>query len=170
MCGLPASGKTTLSNRLADEISVIRLCTDEWQSALKVDLKEGDYYSETFHGLLEAQLWIHAKDLIRHGQSVIFEKGLWLRRERDEKRREARELGVDIELHYFDVPIDELVRRLEKRNSEGNPNVFSISREQIEEYFQSFEPPDEAELALFPVSIVHRSLRQADSERRSRRT
>ena len=155
---------------MADEISVIRLCTDEWQSALKVDLKEGDYYSETFHGLLEAQLWIHAKDLIRHGQSVIFEKGLWLRRERDEKRREARELGVDIELHYFDVPIDELVRRLEKRNSEGNPNVFSISREQIEEYFQSFEPPDEAELALFPVSIVHRSLRQADSERRSRRT
>jgi adenylate kinase family enzyme len=61
MCGLPASGKTTLANRLADEISVIRLCTDEWQSALQVDLKEGDYYSETFHGLLEAQLWIHAK-------------------------------------------------------------------------------------------------------------
>jgi predicted kinase len=157
MCGLPGSGKTTLARRLAGEIPAIRLCTDEWQSALKVDLKEGDYGSEDFHDLLEAQLWIHAQDLIRHGQSIIFEKGLWLRSERDEKRREARELGVDIELHYFDVPIDELVRRLEKRNSEGDPNVFIISREQVEEYFKGFEPPGEAELALFPESIVHRS-------------
>jgi predicted kinase len=157
MCGLPGSGKTTLARRLAGEIPAIRLCTDEWQSALKADLREGDYDSEDFHDLLEAQLWIHAQDLIRHGQSIIFEKCLWLRSERDEKRREARELGVDIELHYFDVPIDELVRRLEKHNSEGDPNVFLISREQVEEYFKSFEPPDEAELALFPESIVHRS-------------
>ena len=97
-----------------------------------------------------AQLWVHAQDLIRHSQSVIFEKGLWLRSERDEKRREARKLGVDIELHYFDVPIDELVRRLEKRNSAGNPNAFPISRPEIEEYFRIFEPPGEAELALFP--------------------
>jgi predicted kinase len=50
MCGLPGSGKTTLARRLADEIPAIRLCTDEWQSALKMDPKEGDYYSETFHG------------------------------------------------------------------------------------------------------------------------
>lgn len=157
MCGLPGSGKTTLARRLADEISAIRLCTNEWQAALKVDLKEGDFYSEAFHDLLEAQLWTHAEDLIRHGQSIVFEKGLWLRSERDEKRREARELDIDIELHYFDVPLDELVRRLEKRNSQGNPNAFRISRAEIEEYFKIFEPPDEAELALFPVSIVHRA-------------
>ena len=156
MCGLPGSGKTTLARRLADEIPAIRLCTDEWQAALTIELKEGDYFSEAFHDLLEAQLWVHAQDLIRHGQSIIFEKGLWLRSERDEKRREARELGADIELHYFDVPIDELVRRLEKRNAEGNQNVFRISRSEIEEYFRVFEPPDEAELASFPASIVHR--------------
>lgn len=157
MCGLPGSGKTTLARRLADEVPAIRLCTDEWHAALGVDLKEGDRDTEAFHDLLEAQLWAHAQDLIRHGQTIIFEKGLWLRSERDEKRREARDLGVGIELHYFDVPLDELTRRLEKRNSEGNPNVFVISREQIKDAFETFEPPDEAELALFPVSIVHRS-------------
>ena len=159
MCGLPGSGKTTLARRLADEIPAIRLCTDEWQAALKIELKEGDPYSEAFHDLLEAQLWVHAQDLIRHGQSIIFEKGLWLRSERDEKRREARELGVDIELHYFDVPVDELVSRLERRNAEGTPNAFPVAREEIEEYFTSFEPPDEAELALFAVALVHRSER-----------
>jgi predicted kinase len=156
MCGLPGSGKTTLARRLADATPAIRLCTDEWQAALNMELKEGDYNSEAFHDLLEAQLWVHAQDLIRHGQSIIFEKGLWLRSERDEKRREAQELGVDIELHYFDVPIDELVRRLGKRNSQVNPNAFRISTAEIEEYFRIFEPPDEAELALFPVAIVHR--------------
>jgi predicted kinase len=156
MCGLPGSGKTTLARRLADEIPAIRLCTDEWHAALKADLKEGDPDSEAFHNLLEARLWVHAQDLIGHGQSVIFEKGLWLRSERDEKRREARDLGVNIELHYLDVPLDELARRLEQRNSEGNPNAFAITRGQIEAYFETFEPPDEAELALFPVSIVHR--------------
>jgi predicted kinase len=109
-----------------------------------------------FHDLLEDQLWVFAQDLVMLGQSVIFEKGLWLRSERDDKRREARELGIDIELHYFDVPVDELVRRLERRNAEGSPNVFPVAREEIESYFKSFEPPDEAELALFAVSIVHR--------------
>ena len=63
---------------------------------------------------------------------------------------------MDIELHYFDVPAAELIRRLEKRNSEGDPNAFSVSREQLAQYFEVFEPPDEAELALFPLSIVHR--------------
>ncbi|MGD0559739.1 MAG: hypothetical protein ABSA93_32820, partial [Streptosporangiaceae bacterium] len=65
-------------------------------------------------------------------------------------------LGVDIELHYFDVPVDELASRLERRNAGDSPNAFPVAREELEEYFKSFEPPDDAELALFAVSIVHR--------------
>lgn len=157
MCGLPGSGKTTLARKLANEIPAIRLCTDEWQAALKIDLKEGDYYSEMFHDLLEDQLWVFGQELIRFGQSIIFEKGLWRRSERDDKRREARELDVDIELHFFDVPVDELTRRLQNRNAEGRSDAFNITREQVQEYFTKFfQPPDEAELALFAKSIVHR--------------
>lgn len=150
MCGLPGSGKTTLARKLAGEIPAIRLCTDDWQAALRVS-----YSDEAFHDLLEDQLWIFAQDLLRHRQTVIFEKGLWRRSERDEKRREARDLGVDIELHYFDVPLDELATRLERRSAEGDPHAFPVTREQIEDYFKTFQPPDEAELALFAVSIVH---------------
>jgi predicted kinase len=92
MCGLPGSGKTTLARKLANEIPAIRLCTDEWQAALKRDLKEGDYYSEVFHDLLEDQLWVFGQELIRFGQSIIFEKGLWRRSERDDKRRKQENL------------------------------------------------------------------------------
>jgi predicted kinase len=157
MCGLPGSGKTTVARTLASEIPAIRLCTDEWQAALKIDLKEGDYFSVAFHDLLEDQLWAFGQELLRFGQSIIFEKGLWRRSERDDKRREAKDLDVDIEFHYFDVPVDELARRLQIRNAEGRPDSFIITREQIQEYFTKFfQPPDEAELALFATSVVHR--------------
>jgi predicted kinase len=91
-------------------------------------------------------------------KSVIFENGLWRRDYRDEKRREAREFGVDIELHYFDVPVEELVRRLEIRNAERNLNACPVSRDEIEDYFGSVQPPDDAELGPFAGSIVHRHL------------
>jgi predicted kinase len=154
MCGLPGSGKTTLARKLAADIPAIRLCTDDWQAALKVS-----HSDEAFHDLLEDQLWAFGQALIKLGQCVIFEKGLWRRSERDEKRREAQELGIDIELHYFDVSADELLRRLANRNAEGNPNACSVSKEQMQDIINSFQPPDEAELALFAMSIVHRDLR-----------
>jgi predicted kinase len=87
---------------------------------------------------------------------VIFEKGLWRRSERDEKRREARELGIDIELHYFDVPVYELARRLGIRNAEAGINDCPVTREEMQEYAKNFQSPDEDELTLFASSVVHR--------------
>jgi predicted kinase len=150
MCGLPGSGKTTLARRLSGELPAIRLCTDEWQAALRVS-----HSDEVFHDLLEDQLWKFGKNLIRIGQTVIFEKGLWRRSERDEKRREAAELGIDTELHYFDVPLDELARRLEARNAEARAHECPVTAGQMQDYAKIFQPPDEAELALFARSVVH---------------
>lgn len=112
--------------------------------------------------MLEDQLWAFGKDLIRLGQIVIFEKGLWLRSERDEKRREARELGIDIELHYFDVPVGELARRLEIRNAAARASDCPVTREQVTGFARRFQPPDEAELSLFARSVVHTCGLRAD--------
>jgi predicted kinase len=38
MCGLPASGKTTLARQLARKIPAIRLDKDEWTTQLGVDV------------------------------------------------------------------------------------------------------------------------------------
>ena len=61
--------------------------------------------------------------LIGVGTSVILEWGFWARSERDELREFGRSLGARVELHFLDVPFDELVRRL----SPGLPSAASQS-------------------------------------------
>lgn len=144
ICGLPGSGKTTLARQLAEEVPAVRLCPDEWKHDLGID-----YYDEQARVRLEKRLWQLGEELLGLGQSVILENGFWAREERDELRLAARNLGVAVELHYLEAPIDELWRRLEIRNEEGKPGTAPIKREDLEKWSQQFEAPDAAELALF---------------------
>ena len=144
LCGLPGAGKTTLAQRLVEEIPAIRLCPDEWMAALGIDLRD-----EATRDRLERLFWRHAQDLLRLGQSVILESGFWLRSDRDEKRLGARALGVAVELRYLDAPIDELWRRLERRNVEDAWQAAPITRADLELWTGFFEAPERAEMALF---------------------
>jgi predicted kinase len=149
MCGLPGSGKTTEARRLALDYSAVRLSPDEWLTALGVNLWE-----EAMRDRLEHVLWDLAKDLLRLGQSVILESGFWLRTDRDEKRFGARALGAAVELRFLDVPPDELLRRLARRQTtEGD--VVSITRSDLERFAAMFEAPDTAEILLFDPAADH---------------
>ncbi|HEX9594657.1 MAG TPA: AAA family ATPase [Candidatus Saccharimonadales bacterium] len=140
ICGLPGSGKTTLAKRLAEETPAVRLCPDEWMQDLGVTL-----WDETFRDKLEVRLWKLGYELLKLGQSVILEYGFWAKSERDEKLHTARLLGVGVELHYLDVPTDELQTRLGRRGMEGD----DVLVEKVEEYSQRFERPNEAELKQY---------------------
>ncbi len=144
LCGLPGSGKTTLARRLADEIPALRLCGDEWMAQLGFD-----FFDETARDRIEILFWQLAQDLLRLGQSVILESGFWLRADRDEKRLGARGIGVAVELHYLDVPIDERWSRIETRNAECAYGAVPITREQLEHWAGLFEAPGRAERDLF---------------------
>ena len=56
-------------------------------------------------------------------------------------------IGAPVELRFLDVPVDELVRRLDER--EATSASARISRAELERWLPLFEPPDAAELALF---------------------
>ena len=148
ICGLPASGKSTLARQLAPKISAVRLDKDAWATELG-----SDPWDEGFRVRLERQLWILAQELLAEGQSVILEWGHWARAERDEKRLGARALGVGVELHYLDVPLEELIQRAERRNASGEWTASPITRTHVEEWAAVFQPPDEEELLLFDLPI-----------------
>lgn len=152
LCGLPGSGKTTLATRLARETPALRLDGDEWLARLGIDL-----FDERTRDRLERLFWQLAQDLLRQVQSVILESGFWLRSDRDEKRIGAHALGAAVELHYLDVPHDELCRRLEHRRRTGAWGTVPVTAEQLARYATFFQAPDRAERELFDQPQAHAS-------------
>jgi predicted kinase len=149
ICGLPASGKSTLARQLAPKIPAIRLDKDGWVTQLGADVWDGE-----FRGRLEGQLWALSKELLAQGQSVILEWGHWARVERDEKRLGARALGAAVELHYLHAPLEELVERAERRNASGEWTASPITRAHFEEWATMLQSPDEEELLLFDEPVA----------------
>src|SRR3984957_4521625 len=149
ICGLPASGKSTLARHLAPTIPAIRLDKDGWVTQLGADV-----WDDEFRVRLERQLWVLSQDLLAQGQSVILEGGRWARVERDEKRLGARALGVGVELHYLHAPLDELIERAERRNASGEWTAAPMTRAHFESWATIFEPPDDEELLLFDPPIT----------------
>lgn len=143
-CGLPGAGKTKLATQLSLGRSAVRLTKDEWLWALG-----STPWDEPIQEKVERELWRLAQDILRLGLSVVLDFGLWARIERDEMRSAARDLGVGVELHYLDVPADELWRRIQARNSEPPWDSYPIRRADLDGWLRLFQAPDAAELALF---------------------
>jgi predicted kinase len=143
-CGLPGAGKTKLANQLAAGRGAVRLTKDEWLWALG-----STPWNEPIREKVERELWRLAQEILSLGVSVVLDFGLWARIERDEMRSAARALGVGVELHYLDVPTDELWRRIEARNSEPPWDSYPIRRADLDGWRRVFQAPDAAELGLF---------------------
>jgi predicted kinase len=144
ICGLPASGKSTLARQLAPKIPAIRLDKDGWTTRLGADVWDAE-----FRGRIESQLWALTQELLAQGQSVILEWGHWARVERDQKRLGARALGVEVELHFLHAPLEELMERSDRRAASGEWTAAPMTRAHFDEWAEMFQPPDEEEMVLF---------------------
>jgi predicted kinase len=146
-CGLPGAGKTTIARQMAADRSALRLTQDDWLIALGSSPWDAPTRERVDH-----ELWRLAQDVLRLGLSVVLDFGLWARIERDEMRLVARSLGVGVELHYLDVPTDELWRRIKARNTEPPWNGHPIRRADFDQWVRIFQAPDAEELALFDMT------------------
>jgi predicted kinase len=143
-CGLPGAGKTTLARQLAADRSAVCVTKDEWRTALG-----SSPWDTPTREKVEHELWHLAQEILRIGLGVVLDFGLWARIERDEMRSVARDLGVGVELHYLEVPTDELWRRIRARNSQPPWDSHPIRRADLDQWLRLFQAPDAAELALF---------------------
>ncbi len=145
MVGLPFSGKTTLARILERQYSALRLTPDEWQVRLfGQDAREPEH--DARHSLIEAMLWNVASRALELGISVILDFGFWARAEREDFRSRAKKLGVGSEIHFLDVSEEELLRRLEIRNSQPSQEYFDISAEMLKPWIVFFQKPTADEL------------------------
>ncbi|MGZ4691303.1 MAG: AAA family ATPase, partial [Acidimicrobiia bacterium] len=74
--------------------------------------------------------------------------------ERYETRLGARALGVGVELHHLDVPLEELIERAEHRNASGEWTASPMNRTHFERWATIFQPPDEEEILLFDKPVA----------------
>ncbi len=95
---------------------------------------------------IEALLWDLASKALVLGVDVILDFGFWAREEREDFRLRARQLGASSEIHFLDVPEEELMRRLEKRNLETSHTSFVIREEAMKPWIAFFQPPTPDEL------------------------
>lgn len=146
MVGLPCSGKTTLAQKLEPELPALRLTTDEWHIALfGQDAAEPEH--DARHSQIEALLWEIASRALQLGTNVILDFGFWAREEREDYRSRARVLGAGSQIHFMDVPDDELLRRLRERNARPSRDSFVIAEEAMKPWIASFQRPAPDELA-----------------------
>jgi predicted kinase len=143
--GLPCSGKTTLARKLEHEQLALLLNIDEWHIRLfGQDAEEPDHDSR--HRLIEALLWNIASRALELGTNVILDFGFWAQEEREDYRMRAKRLGASSEVHFLDVPEDELLRRLEIRNSQPSEASFHISEKSMKPWVEFFQRPTAEEL------------------------
>jgi hypothetical protein len=98
------------------------------------------------HNLIESLLWKIANRALVLGTNVILDFGFWAQEEREDFRLRAKELGASSEVHFLDVPEEELMRRLAVRNSQDSQDSFHIPEEAMKPWIAFFQRPTPNEL------------------------
>lgn len=144
MCGLVAAGKTTVARRLALELPAVRLSRDEWMLRLYGGGHDEPRYVARLDPCTEL-LWDVAVDIVRSGSSVVLDWNFWSRARRSEARKRAETMGVDVVVHWLDVPVEEVVRRALRRRDDQAPGAHEIDEPGVRHLAAIFEAPSDDE-------------------------
>ncbi|PWW04763.1 putative kinase [Paenibacillus cellulosilyticus] len=151
MCGIAGSGKTTISQRLA-ELGYNRLSIDEevWKTNGRYGV---DYPVEQYRANLDAahkRLLTQIVEHIQENKPVVVDSSFWNRRERDWYKQLIEQSGGRWRLLYLRVQPDELRRRLKVRSERFDANAaFPITEELLHTFINGFEEPkDEGEIII----------------------
>jgi predicted kinase len=142
LVGLPGSGKSTLARRLERERGALVLSADEWMSRI---VRDG--WDAERRAVVQAVQFEIALKVLAIGGDVVLDFGLFHRRERDGYRRRAVEIGAQTRTLYLDVPKDELLRRLARRNADLPPHTFAVDQAHLDNCIGWFEAPTAEELS-----------------------
>jgi predicted kinase len=96
--------------------------------------------------LLEGRfIWLALRTL-GNGTNVVLDFGVWTKSERTALRSLAATVGASCTLEYLEVDEKDQRSRRDGRAASEPQTTFLISDDELRDYRQMFEEPDEAEL------------------------
>ncbi|MGK5061469.1 AAA family ATPase [Janthinobacterium sp. LB3P112] len=144
VCGKIASGKSTLTTRLASAPQTVRISEDN----LLAQLYPGQIASLADYVACAARLRTAIAPLclqmLQAGVSVVLDFPANTPASRAWMRDLFQQAGTPHVLHYLDVPDDECKARLRQRNASGL-HPFSTSEAQFDDITRHFVPPQASE-------------------------
>jgi len=150
VCGPTGVGKTTYSLSLAKEIEAIKFSIDPWmQTLFSKDMTSLDFtWMMERVGRCYEQIWQVAEQILVIDGNVILDLGFTTKEQRELFSNRAKALGINAEVHYLDAPKETRKHRIDKRNTEKDPSVYTFKVTDMMFDFMEprFEIPDENEL------------------------
>ncbi|WP_338671553.1 ATP-binding protein [Streptomyces sp. SCSIO 30461] len=143
LVGLTGSGKTTYAQRKLEPEGAVRLSVDEVlyerHGRYGVDYPENTYFEK--EAPVVAELHERLAELVAGGRDVVWDHGLWPRKDREAMKELVESAGGRWRLLYFPVVRDELLRRLAERNDREDANALVVTPEALDDFFARFEAP-----------------------------
>ena len=159
ICGLPCAGKMTYAETLKGDTDAVVFTLDVWLITMFGPYKLEDIgHEEHTRRVLACRdlTWPTASELLQEGIDVILDDGLFLREHRERYVRQAAAVGVATTIHYLDVPVTVLQRRLGRRNADLPAFNVLITLDTLTVFVGLFERPNSAEGAELVVIDHHR--------------
>ncbi|MCD5314320.1 AAA family ATPase [Kineosporia babensis] len=147
-CGLAGSGKSTYARSLEAQ-GWLRLSIDQqaWDQGFTTHPLPPEIRLEII-----ADQRRQLAEALDDGHDVVVDYAFFSRAMRDEYRAIAQQHGAEVEVALFDVPREELLRRLAGRGSAG-PDDIAVPAELLDRFIAGFEWPTADETDVHPRNV-----------------
>jgi predicted kinase len=151
ICGSTGAGKSTYAKRLAQKTNGIHFAIDEWKVALfwkdSPDPIEFDWAMERVNRC-EVQIANMAQQCVKAGLPAILDLGFTKASHRQKFADIASNAGIDVSLHFLDVPAEVRWERVQQRNAEkGATFSLEVNQDMFDFVEGMREAPTKDELA-----------------------
>ncbi len=148
VCGKICSGKSYYSKELKEKLNAVIISPDEATYEL-INNEQGDFYN-IFSERLNNYLTKKVGEIVKTGANVIFERGLWTKKDREKIKKYYKEHNIECELHYVYVDEDTWKNNIEERNQrvlDGNGGSdFYLDEGLMKKLESKWEEPTEDEI------------------------
>jgi len=136
--GMIGSGKTTFSKKFCADNKILRFNHDDIMITLYGDNPPKEMFQEYVKGI-DRLLESLTKNLLRNGQDVFLDLGLFEKKSRDFWRKIAKECEAEFIIYFIDCPKEIALQRTLQRTKEMpdgalriDENAFNIINKRIE--------------------------------------